>query len=122
MIESTPALALVTHMLCCSCGIYFSAAPFLGEAPGQHELGLKDGSGSFDPAVEGGRQIADQRVPDAFLDVGDHLAGVAFKPMPVEVFGDPPELDNEVSGQVLGLGFAALSPAKAGAGPPRPNP
>ena len=38
------------------------------------------------------------------------LAGVAFEPMPVEVFGDPPELDDEVSGQVLGLGFAALLP------------
>ena len=84
----------------------------LGEAPGQHELGLKDGSRSFDPAVEGGRQIADQGMPDALLDVDDRPAGVAFKPMPVEVFGDPPELDNEVSGQVLGLGLAAFLPPK----------
>ena len=51
-------------------------------------------------------------MPDPLLDVGDHLAGVAFKPMPVEVFGDPPELNNEVSGQVLGLGFAAFLPPK----------
>ena len=51
-------------------------------------------------------------MPDAFLDVGDRLAGVAFKPMPVEVFGDPPKLDNEVSGQVLGLGLAAFLPPK----------
>ena len=51
-------------------------------------------------------------MPDPLLDVGDHLAGVSFKPMPIEVFGDPPELDNEVSGQVLGLGFAALFPPK----------
>ena len=51
-------------------------------------------------------------MPDPFLDVDDRLAGVAFKPMPVEVFGDPPELDNEVSGQVLGLGLAALLPPK----------
>jgi len=27
MIESTDSLALVTHILCCSCGMYFSAAP-----------------------------------------------------------------------------------------------
>ena len=27
MIESTESLALVTHILCCSCGMYFSAAP-----------------------------------------------------------------------------------------------
>ena len=84
-------------MLCCSCGIYFSAARFLGEAPRQHELGLKNGSGSFDPAVESGRQIADQGMPDPLLDVDDRLARVPFKPIPVEVFGDPPELDNEVT-------------------------
>ena len=51
-------------------------------------------------------------MPDPFLDVGDRLAGVAFEPMPVEVFGDQTELDNEVSGQVLGLGFAAFLPPK----------
>ena len=61
-------------------------------------------------------------MPNPLLDVGYHLAGVAFKPMPVEVFGDPPELDNEVSGQVLGLGFAALFPPKPDAGRLRPNP
>ena len=92
--------------------MYFSAAAFLGETPGQHELGLKDRSGPFNPAVESGRQIADQRVPNPLLDVGDNLAGVAFKPMPVEVFGDPPKLDNEVAGQVLRFGFAALLPPK----------
>ena len=53
-------------MLCCSCGMYFSAARFLGEAPGQHELGLKDRSSSFNPAIEGRRQIADQGCPSRF--------------------------------------------------------
>ena len=94
----------------------------LGEAPRQHELGLKDGSGSFDPAVEGGRQIADQRMPDPLLDVGDHLPGVSLIPMPIEVFGDPPELNDEVSRQVLGLGLAAFLPPKPDAGPLRPTP
>ena len=61
-------------------------------------------------------------MPDPLLDVDDRLAGVSFKPMPVEVFGDPPELDNEVSGQVLRLGFAALLPPKPDAGPLRQSP
>ena len=30
--------------------------------------------------------------------------------MPIEVFGDPPELDDEVSRQVLGLGLAPFLP------------
>jgi len=66
----------------------------------------------LDPAVEGRRQVADQRMPDAFLDVCDHLPGVAFKPIPIEVFSDETKLDNEVPRQVLGLGFAALFPPK----------
>jgi len=32
-------------------------------------------------------------VPDAALDVCDGLAGVALEPMPVEVLGDPAELE-----------------------------
>ena len=49
---------------------------------------------------------------DPLLDVGDHLAGVAFEPMTIEVFGDASELDNEVARQVLGLGLAAFLPPK----------
>ncbi len=92
--------------------MYFSAARFLGETPGQHELGLKNGSGSFNPAVEGCRQVADQRVPDPLLDVGHHLPGVSLVPMTIEVFGNASELNDEVSGQVLGLSFAAFLPPK----------
>ena len=84
----------------------------LGEAPGQHELGLKDGSGSFDPAVEGRRQVADQGMPDPLLDVDDHPPGVSLVPMSIEVFGHASELDDEVARQVLGLGLAAFLPPK----------
>ena len=49
-------------------------------------------------------------MPDPFLDVGDRLAGVALIPMPIEVFGDASELDDEVARQVLGLGLAAFLP------------
>ena len=47
---------------------------------------------------------------DPPLDVRDRLAGVALVPMPIEVLGDVPELDDEVARQVLGLGLAALLP------------
>src|SRR4029077_6572039 len=52
-------------------------------------------------------------MPAPFLDVDHRLAGVAFKPMPVEIFSNPPELDNEVSGQVLELGLAPFLPPEA---------
>ena len=51
-------------------------------------------------------------MPDPLLDIDDRLAGVAFKPMPVEVFGNASELNDEVARQVLGLGLAALLPPK----------
>jgi predicted nucleic acid-binding protein len=35
---------------------------------------------------------------------------VAFEPVAVERFGNHPELDDEVAGEVLGLDFAALFP------------
>ena len=38
------------------------------------------------------------------------LAGVALVPVPVELLGHEPELDDEVAGQVLRLGLAALFP------------
>jgi hypothetical protein len=50
---------------------------------------------------------------DATLDVFDGLAGIALVPEPVEIFGDPAELDDEVAGQVLRLGLAALFPPEA---------
>ena len=60
-------------------------------------------------------------MPDAFLDVGDRLAGVAFKPMPVEVFGDPPKLDNEVPDRSSGSAsprFSRQSRSRAGSSEP----
>jgi hypothetical protein len=46
------------------------------------------------------------------LDSGDSLAAVALVPAPVELLGDAAELDDQVAGQVLRLGFAALFPPK----------
>ena len=47
-------------------------------------------------------------MPDPALDLGEDLAGIAFEPAPIEGFGDHPELDDEVAGQVLRLDLAAL--------------
>src|SRR5450756_2541115 len=40
--------------------------------------------------------------------VGPVRAGIALVPEPVEILGDPAELDDEVGGEVLGLDLAAL--------------
>jgi hypothetical protein len=45
---------------------------------------------------------------DLPLDLGDHLAGMALIPAPVEVLGHGPKLDDEVFRQVRRLDFAAL--------------
>ena len=101
--------------------IFFGRA-LLGERPRQHELGLEHRPGGFDHAVEGGRHVADDGMPDPTLDVGEHLAGVAFEPVAVEGFGDDAELDNEVAGEVVGLEPRRVSRATGGVGRPRQSP
>jgi len=91
----------------------FFSRPLFGERPGQHELGLEHRPGAFNHAVEGGGDPADNRMLHAALDRGEHLAAIAFEPVAVEGFGDHPELDDEVAGEVLRLGFAALFPPEA---------
>ena len=52
-------------------------------------------------------------MPDTrLLDVGDHLTGVALVPVPVEVLGHDPELDDQVAGEVLRLDLTAFLPPK----------
>ena len=45
---------------------------------------------------------------DMLLHVRDDLTGIGLVPAPVEVLRDGPELDDEVAGEVLRLGLAAL--------------
>ena len=47
------------------------------------------------------------------MHVFNGLAGIALVPQPVEILGGLAELDDEVAGQVLGLGFATLFPPEA---------
>ena len=44
------------------------------------------------------------------LDIGDYLPRIGLVPTPVKVFGDDPELDDEVARQVLRLDLAAFFP------------
>ena len=41
------------------------------------------------------------------------MAGIGFVPAPVKVFGDQPELDDEIAGEVLRLDLAAFFPPQA---------
>ena len=81
---------------------------FFREVPGQHEFGFEHRPAGFDPPIQRCRHPAQARVPDVLLDVGDDLAGIGLVPAPIEVFGDRPELDDEVAGQVLRLDLTAL--------------
>jgi hypothetical protein len=45
---------------------------------------------------------------DLALHIGDDLAGVLLVPVPVQALGHSPELDQEVTRQILGLQLAPL--------------
>src|SRR5215469_18655571 len=47
---------------------------------------------------------------DSLLHVGDHLPGTGLIPAPIEVLGRKSELNHEIAGQVLRLGFSTLLP------------
>ena len=49
-------------------------------------------------------------MPDPPLNVRDDLPGIALVPAPIELLGHVAELDDEIAGEVLGLGFPALLP------------
>ena len=80
----------------------FLGGRFFGEVPGQHELGFEHRPARLHPPIEGCPHPAQTRVPDMLLDVGDNLAGVGLVPAAIEVFGDGPELDDEVADRSSG--------------------
>ena len=49
-------------------------------------------------------------MPDVRLHVRDDLPGIGLVPAPVQLLGHRSKLDDEVAGEVLRLGFAALLP------------
>jgi hypothetical protein len=100
MIESTEVLKCVTHVVLDLGHVLFGCG-LLRERPRQHEFGLEYCPGPLHDAVEGRHHPRDCRMLHAALDVSDMVAGVALVPGPVELLGSPPELHDEVAGQVL---------------------
>src|SRR5215207_7542384 len=97
MTDSTAALELVTHMLCCSCGMYLLAAASSENDQGSMNLASNTAPLPSIVPVEGCRHPAQHRMFHMPLHVGDAPAGIALVPEPVQVFGDQPELNDEVA-------------------------
>jgi hypothetical protein len=55
-------------------------------------------------------------MPDLALHVADLPAGVALVPATIELLGCPPELHDEVAGEILRLGFATFLAPQADQG------
>ena len=106
--ESTAVLAATTHMLCCSCGMYFSAAASSENDHGSMNLASNTASLPCDPPVECGRHPAQRRMEDLALDVGDDLTGIGLVPAPIKVLGGDPELDDEIAREVLRLNLTTF--------------
>ena len=49
-------------------------------------------------------------MPDVALHVGKDLTGISLVPSAIQVLGRKAELNDEITGVVLGLDFAALFP------------
>ena len=86
----------------------FLGRDHLRKRPGKHELGLEDGAGLFNHAVEGRRHPADHRVLDPPLYLRNEMPGIALEPMPIEGLGHEAKLDDEIGGEVLRLNLAAF--------------
>ena len=76
----------------------------------------KTAPAAFNHAVQGRPHPAQDRMADPALNPGEDLTGIAFEPVAVKGFGNQPKLDDEVAGQILGFGFAALFPPQADQG------
>ena len=72
------------------------------ERPRQHEFGFEHRAIALDDAVQRRSHPADHRVADPALDIFDDLPGCALVPVPVEVLGREPELDDQIARQVFG--------------------
>ena len=84
MIESAADLALVTHMLCCSCAMCFSAAASSENDHGSMNLASNTRVGFVDHAVERGGHPPVHGVADPPLDILDGPSRIALVPSPIE--------------------------------------
>jgi hypothetical protein len=93
-------------MLCCSCGIYFSAAA--SSERRQHELGFEYRLGALYAAIKRSAHPAKHGMADLPLNIRNNLPCIGLVPAPIEVFGDYPQLDDKIAGQIRRFGLAAL--------------
>src|SRR5438309_7594899 len=95
IIESTAALAFMTHILCWSCGMYFSAATSSENDHGSMNLASKTAPvcSTIPSRVAA---IQHHRVLDPLLHLRNDVPAIAFKPMPIEGLGHEAKLDDEI--------------------------
>ena len=78
MTESAASLELVTHMLCWSWAMCFSAAASSENDHGSMNLASNTAPAARDDAVEGRPHPPEHRMPQPMLDAFDRLPGVAL--------------------------------------------
>ena len=98
MTESTALLAAMTHILCCSCAMYLSAAASSENAQGSMNLASNTAP------------VASTRPSSVLLYVCKQLSGIDLIPASVQVLGRNTELNDEIARQVLRLDLAPLFP------------
>ncbi len=104
MIEGAATFALVTHMLCCSWAMCFSAAASSENDQGSMNLASNTASGSLtNPSSVAAKKRCTGLLNPA-LNVGDGPSRVALVPGPVERLGGDAELDDQIVAQILRLG------------------
>src|SRR5262249_35222608 len=115
MIESTELPRWVTHMLCWSWAMYFSAAA--SSENDQGSMNLASNTASV-PSTMPSRVAAIQGMAECFpaLDIGDAAAGIALVPGAVELLGCRPELYDEIAGEVFRLGLTPFLTPQADQG------
>ena len=116
MIESAASLGVGHPHVVLKLRHVFLGRALLRERPRQHELGLEHRTGWFDHPVKRCRHPLDHGMLHPPLDVLDGVAGVSLVPVPIEVLGHGPELDDEVAGEVLRVDLPPLFPPKADQG------
>src|SRR5262249_54899717 len=110
MIESTPALAFITHILCWSCGMYFSAARTSENDQGSINFASKTTPGCSTIPPRGGAapRRAGCGAPRPPLHLRNDGPSVATNPRPMGGLGQGANLDEEIVGEALRLGPAAF--------------
>jgi hypothetical protein len=99
MMDNTEVLRWVTHMLCRTWAMYFSAAASSENDHGR--MNLASNTASVPSTIP-------SRVATIQLEIGDAPIGVALIPGPIELLRGGLKLDDKVARQVLRLCLTTL--------------